>query len=641
MLRFVLTQLLLVKMTQFGISVWTVASFLMVLVTLASADAVKTKSDNSALKVILPSNLTNTGLKHSQALFGNPSYGGDKTIIGEVYYVTPHPDKTGCHEEEIKSNLPSTSVGVQKIFLMDRGDCDFVEKVRNAQSLGADAVIISDNLCQCEQNWNDVTKGRTSAVKQRCRELAEIARKAGKYRGTGDCAAALPYMADDGRGRDITIPSFLIDFVDAQPLKDCFQSARNDTWSSISGIKCEPLTKLILSLQWDIPTTDKVSWKLWSSSDSEAMFKKEFAESSQLIAEKAVFTPRYFIWNGVDWGCTVGEACVTQCTEGGYYCNPDPDDNLFEGVSGRDVVEENLRQICIWEQAQKSGKEVLWWEYVAKFADDCHKSKISAATFNEKCSEEVQRKIAGLSVDANKACVEESWNGTRNSKLDVELNDRIDLNIMRLPSAMVNGVILSGGVTPFNVLSAICAGYAAGSAPALCKCVDRDRADNVLECINLKCKGNEKYCPNTGKCIPDGESCCALASESYCSSLNQCLPSKVSCPSCPADKPIWCVQAKTCVNNVMACSDESGGASASTVFFITVIVTTIVGGGLFVFWRRQRAKLHDDVRAILSSYMALGENEDSELGSRVSRQPRRVEPDETTPVGGQDAAQYI
>lgn len=55
-------------------------------------------------------------------------------------------------------------------LLIDRGDCHFVAKVRNAQHAGARAVIIADNTCLCSDTDCMATTGDTS------------------------CEAVLPYM---------------------------------------------------------------------------------------------------------------------------------------------------------------------------------------------------------------------------------------------------------------------------------------------------------------------------------------------------------------------------------------------------------------------------------------------------------------
>ena len=72
--------------------------------------------------------------------------------------------------------------------MVDRGDCTFVAKVRNAQKFGAAGVLIADNICQCD-----------AANSGKCTN------------GPGmQCEGFEPIMADDGSGADITVPSFLL-----------------------------------------------------------------------------------------------------------------------------------------------------------------------------------------------------------------------------------------------------------------------------------------------------------------------------------------------------------------------------------------------------------------------------------------------
>lgn len=635
-------------------------------------------SDYSALKVVLPDTLKKfaglDGIKHSQALFGNPSYGGDKMIAGELLYVTPG-KLTGCDDfsENIPPNIPK---GTHMIFLVDRGACDFVQKMRVAQKLGAVAVIIADNVCQCkdvENNavWSDTsTTGRTLAQKRKCEELAATARLDQRLPSTDNCERGLPFMADDGTGVDVRIPSFLIDYLDAQPLKDCIMSANGTSPTSLlsgSQFACPVNTKVVITLEWDLPRRDNmVDWQLWSSSDSEGVFKKSFALTAKKLQNNALFTPHYFLWDGQKWGCTIAEICATQCTPGGYYCNPDPDHNLFSGVSGRDVVEENLRELCIWDQAKAAKNPGLWWDYVVQFATECHPGETpTAEMFNLACSERVQAKVPGINVQTTRDCVSRSWTGTRNSKLDAELNQRATLNILTLPTATVNGILLRGGMTALSILSSICAGFVPGKAPKLCSCVDRVNSENLLECINSECGDSEKYCSKDKRCHSADQyalecsDLCPRESDSYCPSLSQCLPAGQQCPMCSDPRlPSYCPLKGKCVQSLLECTPEpttpsEKGTTAFGVFAITLIVVSLAGCGAYMFWRRQRARLHDDVRAILSSYMALEETDEAEVAApRVSRQARggaRVEPEmplSSTPttashVGGQDAAQYI
>ena len=57
------------------------------------------------------------------------------------------------------------------------------------------------------------------------------------------------------------------------------------------------------------------------------------------------------------------------------YTAPDPDGSQDEGISGADVVAENLRRACLWDLvggddiADKSqvGVGKVWWDYASEF----------------------------------------------------------------------------------------------------------------------------------------------------------------------------------------------------------------------------------------------------------------------------------
>ncbi len=49
------------------------------------------------------------------------------------------------------------------------------------------------------------------------------------------------------------------------------------------------------------------------------------------------FTPHYLTWV-CQYAADTPEECQSQCIRGGRYCCPDPDDNIQQGYSGRDVL---------------------------------------------------------------------------------------------------------------------------------------------------------------------------------------------------------------------------------------------------------------------------------------------------------------
>jgi hypothetical protein len=84
--------------------------------------------------------------------------------------------------------------------MVDRGDCHFSSKVRNAQHSGAAVVLIADTTCQCKHE--DLCKVPEGAV----------------------CEKHEPIMADDGSGYDIVIPSQLMFKQDADKVKEVLKN---------------------------------------------------------------------------------------------------------------------------------------------------------------------------------------------------------------------------------------------------------------------------------------------------------------------------------------------------------------------------------------------------------------------------------
>ena len=89
-----------------------------------------------------------------------------------------------------------------------------------------------------------------------------------------------------------------------------------------------------------------------------------------------------------------------------------------------------------------------------------------------------------------------------------------------------------------------------------------------------------------------------------------------------------------------------------------MIVVSIAGCMAYLYWRRQRAKLHEDVRQILSTYMPLDEMSnidfESDGGTQTASSPnrpraggRKIGPrgtqnnEDGSPLGSKEAVNYI
>jgi len=230
-------------------------------------------------------------------------------------------------------------------------------------------------------------------------------------------------------------------------------------------------------MSWDIPSdSDHVSWELWTSSEDwfGSEFKREFSRIAKELEPSTEFEPHYFVYDGIhEWGCQDGDGvntCPELCTNDGRYCALSPEGDNFLKLDGTDVIKENLRQICVWKQAQTRERLDLWWNYINDFADMCfgEEGVEDSETF-EQCSHDVMSKNKVDHTDIEK-CVNDSG-GTeagRNSYLEAELLERRNLYILTLPSVVVNGALLRQSTTYGPVLTAICQAFLDGTEPEVC-----------------------------------------------------------------------------------------------------------------------------------------------------------------------------
>ena len=422
------------------------------------------------------------------------------------------------------------------ILLMNRGECHFTEKVRNAARAGAVGVIVADNValsteplaycsdfsppmfnsngqwvpcttakhgtdCKCGTDHSVQATLLTSAPKcegNQAPEYQEVCLDKEVVQDGGPCwycakvdasgsaesfpvscfqgketenncqrESLLPFMADDGDGGDITIPSFIISDYSGALLKEAI---------STQASLVEP-KRLQIRMAWDLKTRDKVNYELWTSCEDSngAEFKRDFMETALKLIDVADFTPRYYVYDGHALQCDGKYNCGTQCISNGLYCGPDPDSDLGKGVNGADVVMENLRQMCIWKVLNDGvmagttpRKDLMkWWCYVNDFGNTCfnQESAMESGETFKKCADDIMLKH-GLDAIPIEKCVSSSFvkeNGP-NVLLKQEISDAKDYGVLKLPEAVVNGVVLRGqteyGATlELNVATAICNGF--------------------------------------------------------------------------------------------------------------------------------------------------------------------------------------
>jgi hypothetical protein len=337
--------------------------------------------------------------------------------------------------------------------MVDRGECTFVSKVRNAQRSGAAGVIIADNTCLCSAG-------------DACKSDPGVA-----------CETREPVMADDGSGSDITIPSFLMFKEDADP------------------IKAELLQNHMVRLEmaWSLPNPDaKVEYELWTTPTDlvSREFQRQFKEAAVALGSHAHFTPHMYIYDGLKSGCQGVDGqnqCYNLCTNNGRYCATDPDNDLDKGISGADVVTESLRRECIWKiYGEGDGIGAQWWDYVSEFMYRCDNEDFFS---NEECIKDAMTH-SGVEPHKVTACISDTGgleNDVQNTLLETQLAAKEASGVVILPAAYVNSAALRGALEFATIFKAICAGFAKGSEPTVCE-----------KCAN--CGVDEYQCVQAGKC---------------------------------------------------------------------------------------------------------------------------------------------
>jgi len=264
-----------------------------------------------------------TSLPLKPALFGPNLFG--KTILGSAsYYVDPG-NPEGCNALHPNMTIPAggwvSDEGIPmipQILLLDRGTCNFVKKVYNAQNIGASAVII-------------------------------VARQ----------GEALTYMADDGTGSNIAIPAMIILYSDGQAIKQVLRTGQ----------------AVLLQLTWSPDEVVEVDF--WTSSNDAAStaLKESFGDVVSSFGASMNFTPHYQIYDFHTQCSQFPTECSKLCLGSGQYCALDPERDYTRGLRLRCSAREPLRRLCgeLLKEHQQGGAVVPLCQPVSKsvFPQQC------------------------------------------------------------------------------------------------------------------------------------------------------------------------------------------------------------------------------------------------------------------------------
>lgn len=422
--------------------------------------------EKNSFRVISPESIKGT---QDSAIgnFGIPQYGG--SMAGTVVY--PKENRKGCVSFDKSGISFKSKPGALPTFvLVDRGDCFFALKVWNAQNAGASAVLVADDIEEALITMDTPEEDSQSA----------------KYI------------------ENITIPSALIEKSFGEKLKKALNSGE--------------MVNVNLDWREAVPhPDDRVEYELWTNSNDECGFKcdmlmefvKDFKGAAQILEKGGYtqFTPHYITWY-CPQAFTISKQCKSQCINHGRYCAPDPEQDFSRGYEGKDVVLENLRQLCVFKVANETKKPWVWWDYVTDFQIRC---PMKEKKYNKDCAVNVIKSL-GLDLNNIEKCMgdpnADSDNPVLKEEQDAQVGKGSRGDVTILPTLVVNNRQYRGKLEKGAVLKAICSGFEETTEPAVClsgevetnECLNnnggcwQDKAANITACKDTF-RGRVCECP--------------------------------------------------------------------------------------------------------------------------------------------------
>ncbi|KAM0941161.1 putative EGF-like calcium-binding domain, PA domain, Thioredoxin-like superfamily [Dioscorea sansibarensis] len=581
--------------------------------------------EKNSLKVTSPDSLKDV-YECAIGNFGVPQYGG--TMVGIVTY--PKANRKACKSfDEFDISYKTKPGGLPIFLLVDRGDCYFTTKAWNAQNAGAAAILVADDKPEPLITMDSPEEGGEDHV------------------------------------QNITIPSALISKAFGDKLKGALTDGE--------------MVNVNLDWRESLPHPDeRVEYEFWTNSndecgpkcDAQIEFVKHFKGPAQILEQKGYtqFTPHYITWYCPE-AFILSKQCKSQCINNGRYCAPDPEQDFSKGYDGKDVVVQNLRQVCVFKVANESGKPWLWWDYVSDFSIRC---PMKENKYTKECAEEV---IRSLGVDIRKVndCVGDPDADKENPVLKAEQDAQIGKDsrgdVTILPTLVINNRQYRGKLDKAAVLKAICAGFKETTEPAVClsddietnECLEnnggcwQDLAANISACKDTF-RGRVCQCPvvrgvkfvgdgythceasgvgrceiNNGGCWQDTQngitySACDAESNGCkcpagfrgdgvktCEDIDECKEkSACQCSECNC-KNTWGSYDCSCSGDLLymkehdiCISKKSSSKYSGGFLWVIFLGLAIAGvGGYVLYKHRIRTYMDSEIRAIMAQYMPL------------------------------------
>lgn len=446
-------------------SVPSIASLFWMFIPVVLLAAVVVVSDDfgsttSNVLVHIPFSLHDpNGYMHVWADYGHPAFAASsfRSLSTYTYYY----NSTLCEYSypDYEEWYPKTSGGHGQfpfmdgksnpfILIVNDGNCSAVTKSRNAQSIGAAALVIADGHCRCS---NTVCTQKFPNEK---------------------CLEEDPALVDDGTGAEIYIPTFLIYKILSHNLKE--QLTKNQP--------------VLMELQWGIPAPDMEHSKknvpkfsFWTSAYDPMVSIDLYNSIHQIhlaFGDAAEFAPKYNIIPGTIFQCDKNTdehgPCDHLCTNHGRYCTLHARD-----LSGFAIVRETVRRLCLW----KHYSTTQWWDYILYHKTNCEAPHLYA---DAKCLDSAfhHAKIDTKMLDECMTDAGDINADTTNALLDTLVEEHGKSSVVTLPAIAVNSRVLPW-TSSRTLLDTMCSQFIYSETlkvPHICEtCMNCINTDGCLE----------------------------------------------------------------------------------------------------------------------------------------------------------------
>jgi len=275
-------------------------------------------------------------------------------------------------------------------------------------------------------------------------------------------------MADDGRGREITIPGVLI--------------SKKEGDRIIQYMKDHPTVDVVMEIDFEMEhESNIVKLDVFLTADTEVVYKllKDFYFYNILLKGQVNLTMHYITYNHISYD-PKNPVERSNCLGGGKYCNTP---GKFGILDGRAIVHESIKQKCVYKYGNNSTNEapLIYWNYMIEFYSACLNVP-TGSSFNSTCSAAASKSVNLPQKEINE-CIIDSYIATKDAKAKVDFENSAENTLLNIdnesrkqylinyiPSITINNRTFWGSWTADNLFEAVCAGFQ--KKPDFCNSTD-------------------------------------------------------------------------------------------------------------------------------------------------------------------------